>query len=282
MKTKSIIANLHTHTVFCDGKASAEEMVQAAMQEQLLVLGFSAHSMYPFSSDWHLEVRAHESYCAEIRRLQLAYADKIRILLGFEADYVPGLCIPRFDCYERFAPDYLIGSVHYIGNEKGIFTVDNTAEELVSGIRRCYNDNVKEAVCDYFAREREMLNRGDFTILGHPDLMRKLNVKLHLFDETDSWYRRAVDETAQAIAKAGVIAEINTGGMVRAGVPTPYPSSYFLSKLHELNVPITISSDAHSPEYIVAQFDVARQYAKAAGYTEYAVPLAGTVTFYSL
>ena len=206
-KETHVIANLHTHTIFCDGKASAEEMIQAALSAGLSIIGFSGHSMYPFSTDWNIPVRDHAPYAEEIRRLQLDYADRIRVQLGFEADYIPGICTPRFDRYAAFAPDYLIGSVHYIGDDKGVFTVDNTHEELLSGIARCYAGNAKAAVSDYFCREREMLSRGDFTFIGHADLVRKFNGALQLFDEEDGWYKREVEETARAIAQAGVFAE---------------------------------------------------------------------------
>ena len=274
--------NLHTHTNFCDGKCSAETMVQAAIAQGITLLGFTSHSMYPFATDWHLAVASHADYCAEIHRLQAAYADQLHILLGFEVDYLAPIACPRMEHYATFAPDYLIGSVHYIGTSDGVFTVDGSPAELSNGIRTRYGGNVQAAISHYFALEREMLSKGDFAILGHADLVRKYNAALHLFDENDTWYQRELKATAAAIAHAGVIAEINTGGMARAGLPSPYPSPYFLSLLHERGVPVTISSDAHTAEHIAAFFDVAREYAKKADYTEFAVPNAGSFEFYSL
>ena len=63
--------NFHTHSTFCDGKASPEAMVQAGLEAGLSTLGFSSHSMYPFSSDWHMAVEDHQAYCQEVRRLQV-------------------------------------------------------------------------------------------------------------------------------------------------------------------------------------------------------------------
>ncbi|MCR5725237.1 MAG: histidinol-phosphatase [Treponema sp.] len=277
MEINPVMTNLHTHSTFCDGKASPEEMVQAALEAGLSVLGFSSHSIYPFSSDWHMAVEEHQAYCDEVRRLKEVYAGRIEIQLGFETDYISGMCVPSFERYAAFSPDFIIGSVHYIGDENYRFAVDNTREELSRGIERVYNGNVREAVSHYFACEREMLQKGDFTIAGHLDLVRKFNGSLQLFSEADSWYRQEVKATAQAVFKAGVIAEINTGGMVRAGVPTPYPSPYFLEQLHELGVPVTVTSDAHSPEHISAKFDFAREYAKKAGYKELSVPVSGSI-----
>lgn len=274
--------NLHTHTTFCDGKNSAEEMLEAAIRQHIDVLGFSSHSMYPFASDWHIAPTQFDAYCDEILRLKQLYADTIEVLLGFESEYISGLCVPRFENYALFKPDYLIGSVHFIGDENCLFTVDNTPEELQSGITGAYKGSAKEAISAYFAREREMLSKGSFSIIGHPDLVRKFNASMHLFDENDSWYKSELQATAKEIARAGIIAEINTGGMVRAGLESPYPSAYFLSLLYENGVPITITSDAHRAEHIDACFDFAREYAKKAGYREFAVPHAGSVDFYRL
>ena len=256
--------------------------MQAALEAGLSTLGFSGHSMYPFSSDWHMAVEEHQAYCQEVRRLQAQYAGRIRIQLGFETDYIPGACLPSFARYRSFAPDFLIGSVHYIGEESCLFAVDNTPEEFSAGIASAYGGSVEQAVGAYFSRQREMLAKGDFTIVGHLDLVRKYNGRLHLFDEGEGWYKREVEATARAVAKAGVIAEINTGGMVRAGLPTPYPGPYFLEKLQEAGVPVTLSSDAHSPEHIAAAFDQACLYVKKAGYRELAVPEAGSLRFIPL
>ena len=40
--------NLHTHTCFCDGKNTPEEMVISAIEKGMDVLGFSGHSSSSF------------------------------------------------------------------------------------------------------------------------------------------------------------------------------------------------------------------------------------------
>ena len=42
-----LLQNLHTHTVFGDGKNTAEEMVRAAIAAGCGSLGFSEHSRMP-------------------------------------------------------------------------------------------------------------------------------------------------------------------------------------------------------------------------------------------
>jgi histidinol-phosphatase (PHP family) len=282
MMTTAAKTNFHTHTTFCDGKAEPELMIQSAISRGLSVLGFSGHSMYPFASRWHMSCADHERYCTEIRRLAQQYRSQIDIRLGFESDYFPGVCIPRFDHYGAFAPDYLIGSVHYIYTGTGYFEADGAPETVSDGIRTLFHGNARHAVGAYFSLQREMLHKGDFTILGHADLIRKTNGTLHFFDERDGWYRRELAATAKAIAQTGVIVEINTGGMARGYLTTPYPSDNFLSLLHDAGVPVTIDSDSHAPDTIDFAFDQARTCAKKAGYTELTIPAAGSYTFIPL
>ena len=138
--------NYHSHTIFCDGKNTPEEMVLSAVEKKFDIFGFSGHAMFPFGSDWHIQPKEMAAYAKEIRRLQKKYESKIKILLGFEADFIEGICQPNFDDYKEFSPDFLIGSAHYIVNQKGQFTVDDSYEATMAGIQKCFNGNVKEAV----------------------------------------------------------------------------------------------------------------------------------------
>ncbi|MBR6153157.1 MAG: histidinol-phosphatase [Treponema sp.] len=265
--------NYHMHTTFCDGKNTPEEMVQEALARGFTTIGFSSHSMYPFSSDWHISCRDHLSYANEIKRLQEAYKDKIEIMLGYEADFVEGVCCPIPSQYpDELKPEYLIGAVHYVPWSKGYFGVDTFFDKAREQIKRVFNGDVKKAVQEYFACEREMLKAGDFQILAHCDLVKIQNspkAPYPLFNEEESWYRDCIKETADAIAKSGVCVEINTGAMARGKLDSPYPSPELLEMLHEKNVPVTLSSDAHSTEHLDFAFDKAILLAKKAGYTEF-------------
>lgn len=269
-------SNLHTHSTFCDGKNSLEENVLAAIQKGFKILGFSSHSMFPFWTETYMHPENFEKYCAEIKNLRQKYQDKIEIRLGFEADYIPGISFPRFDDYKKFQPDFLIGSVHFIFQKDGIFAVDDSPEKLFAALKKYYQNDEKKLVGEYFASEREMLKKGDFTILGHADLIRKFNEKFPFFDETSEWYKREEKTLADAISSSGVIVEINTGAISRGWKTNPYPSDNLLSLLHERNVPLTLSSDAHSAENLDCGFDDAILRAKKAGYTELVIPATGS------
>lgn len=258
--------NYHTHTIYCDGNNTPEEMVKEAIEKGFDVLGFSSHSMYPFAGSWHIPAKQFDDYINDVRKCAEKYKNKIAVLCGFEADYVPLITKPDYSAYKKLSPDFLIGSVHYIFTPTGRLAVDYAAESLKAKITELYDDNPQKMVEDYFALEREMLKKSRFTIIGHADLVRKNNAKLNMFNESDLWYKNEIKRTADSIQKAGVIAEINTGAIARGTMDDVYPSEEFLRLLYERDVPVTISSDCHNKEMLDCAFDRAVQAAKNAGY----------------
>lgn len=288
---------LHSHTTFCDGKNSPEEMVLAAIEKGFSVIGFSGHSFYPltptvyssFDHLWHIPDGDFENYVKTIRELSDKYSDKIKVLLGFEADFliIPevGSTRPDFTPYSPLNPDYLIGSVHFVSTDKGFYSVDHKTDVVLKKIKELYalpagaskansecNFDARAVVHDYFEAEREMLKTCQFNILGHPDLIRLRNQDLHYFDENDSWYKEEVQQTVKAAAAAGVSVEINTGAIGRNLMTDSYPSDYFLSILHDAGVPICINSDSHNVTTLDAAYDHAILKAKKAGYGELIYP----------
>ena len=77
-------SNCHTHTLFCDGKASAEEMIQAAIGEGFVSLGFSGHSPLPYENDWAMKEEDLPLYLKTLADLGEKYQDKIEIVSGIE------------------------------------------------------------------------------------------------------------------------------------------------------------------------------------------------------
>ncbi len=274
--------NYHTHSTFCDGKETAEEMASYAFKKGFNILGFSGHSMFPFASEWHIPLNEFKNYTNEIIRLKKIYEGKMQILLGFEADYISGLSIPSISSYSQFNPDYLIGSVHYVINEQGFFEADGSIESITKAIKTYYKGNAKQAVCNYFSLQREMLKKGNFLFWGHPDLIRKNNSKGHFFNENETWYINELKLCAKEAKKAGVIAEINTGAISRGYMNDFYPSQNFLDILLAEKVPVTLASDAHRGKDLDCAFDQAVIFAKTTGYKEIMFLDAGTIKFQSI
>ena len=56
------LQNLHTHTTYCDGRNTAEEMVQKALSLGFTSIGFSGHSYMSFSPTYSMSVDGTEDY----------------------------------------------------------------------------------------------------------------------------------------------------------------------------------------------------------------------------
>lgn len=233
------LSNFHTHTTFCDGRDTPEAMVRAALQLGFDSLGFSSHS------DMLADPAA---YRAEIRRLQAAYAGRLRILCGIEAEFGPAFC--------RMGYDYVIGSVHYVTAPDGArVAVDDAPEALHGGIAAHFGGDAEAFVKAYFETERRMLATFDFDIAGHLDLVRKFNAKAPFFDESAPWYLGELEATADALAARGKIAEVNTGAIARGWLDDAYPSPEFRGLLRERGVRFILSSDAHAVGQLAGAFD---------------------------
>ena len=74
-----ILSSPHVHTQFCDGSSTAEEMVLSALTHGCRSLGFSSHARQNFAFQSAMSPEAETAYITEVRRLQQAYSDKIRI-----------------------------------------------------------------------------------------------------------------------------------------------------------------------------------------------------------
>lgn len=283
---KEIKSNYHIHTTWCDGKSSTREMIESALKAGYTSIGILCHSMYPFSSDWHIPVNSHKAFFDEVLSVRNEYSDKIKVYAGLESDFIRGMCSPDLTHYREnnadFSPEYMIGSVHFIQGDHGLFGVDGSYEEFQRGVKRHFKGNAKKAVQEYFYLQRMMLEKCSFTILGHPDLIRKLNGKLHFFDENDGWYKREIKSLIRVIASRGICVEVNTGAMSRGFTTLPYPSPWFLEELHGAGIPVTFSSDAHSAETVDWWYNEALEYIRKAGYRELVYLNDGKYDFYKI
>ena len=80
-----MLPNYHTHTRFCDGADSPEELILEALRLGCPEIGFSGHS-YIEGENWCMSAEGTEQYIREICRLKEQYRDRIRIRLGIEQD----------------------------------------------------------------------------------------------------------------------------------------------------------------------------------------------------
>lgn len=247
-------ANYHTHSDFCDGSGCLEDYIDSALANDVVSLGFSSHGPVPVENDWSMPKNRFNEYCDAIDSLKKKYIDKLEIYKGIEIDYVHDVDVLKDIDLSRL--DYTIGSVHFLGREALITntSVDMRKEMLEDSLNRDFNGNIKKAVETYYLTLQEMISKTDIDIIGHLDIIKKNNKGNIYFNENDPWYRDLVANTLKAAAKHDKIIEVNNGGITRKKINTYYPSVWILEKCLETKIPITISSDAHSPKQIAAGF----------------------------
>lgn len=249
-------ADYHSHTPLCKhAEGTPTEYVEAALRAGITEYGISDHAPVlpePFD-DWRMLSTDLEEYFDWIKSARTHAAGRIPIRAGLECDWLPG-CQPWIeDLAGRYQWDYLIGSVHYLGDR---WDFDNP-----KWLGRWAETDVEEAWTRYWEEYTAMAESGLFDILAHPDLIKKFGFR----PEGD--LQRFYEPVVEAIAAAGSIIEINTAGWYKPCLEQ-YPSLDFLRSARDAGVPLVISSDAHAPGEVGRDFDKAIVLAKEAGYTE--------------
>src|SRR5690625_5997783 len=73
-------------------------------------------------------------YVEEVLRLKEKYKDTIDVLLGVESDYFPGYMDFYKKEYKKYPFDYIIGSIHFLGDssifDKKVWETSTEAENI--------------------------------------------------------------------------------------------------------------------------------------------------------
>ncbi len=229
--------NYHTHTTYCDGNNSPEEMVVAAIEKGFSELGFSGHSYTPFDTSYCMTPDSIAEYVKEIDRLKKVYAGKIIIKCGIEMDY--------FSETDTKAFDYVIGSVHYVLKNGVYYPVDFTKEEFIKAVNTGWDGDYCAFAEDYFELVGNLAEKVKADIIGHFDLITKFNENEALFSEDDPRYVAAAKNAADKLLSKNTLFEINTGAMQRGYRSKPYPSEWILNYILSNGGKVIVSSDCH-------------------------------------
>lgn len=272
LKARLALSNPHTHTQFCDGKSTAEEMAQSALDKGFVSLGFSSHAI----QDMHIELSLNETrealYIAEVRRLQEAHKGRLKIWLGMERD--------RISPADRNKFEYVIGASHYARPEgEGRFPVDGHPEVVSNAVRTLYKGDALTMAEEYFADFAAYIHDYKPDIIAHFDLLFKYNHIHRLIDTRHPRYIKAATDAMDLAVKGCHLLEVNTGGMVRAGTPEPYPSLPLLCYWRAIGGQVTLSSDCHQAAQLDALFEVGIAHIRKAGYKTAAILGGGNTLF---
>lgn len=254
-----IIGDYHTHTTYCDGTNTAEEMLNAAIAKGLKYYGFSSHSHLKYDESWNMSYEQQEEYIKEILLLKEKYKNKIQVLLGTEYDLFSDNDLSKFE--------YVVGSCHCIVKDKRYIAVDESEDVFVKNTKEFYGADYYEFVKDYFVHTALIAERIKPTFIGHFDLICKFNKNNKFFNENDVRYKEPMYAALETLAKSGTPFELNTSSVFRHSDTYPTASAkLWLSALAEMGGNILLTSDAHSCEGIGYNFARAQELAKNCGF----------------
>lgn len=248
--------NLHTHSTFCDGENTPEELVIEAIARGFDSIGFSTHSYVPCSGIGSLE--ALERYKQEILRLKNAYRDQIKIFLGLE-----------YDIYSDHGPEgyeYTIASVHCLKLNGVCYDFDQKLEGTLQFLNTHFQGNGTVFARNYYEMVASIPKYGRFDILGHFDLITKNNEKGNFLNVHDPVYLGYAKDAIHALKGKIPLFEVNTGCIGRGYRTTPYPQTELLKEFKDCGFGAVITSDCHKKEYLDCNFEDAKQLLQSVGY----------------
>lgn len=239
--------------------ANAERYREVAGERRIAELGVSEH-IHRFAQA--LEVWEHpfwreyahddlDDYCRFVR-------EHTDLRLGIEADFIPGAEDRTANLLEARDFDYVVGSVHFL-RDRALDMDDHSVWD--SG------RSAEEIWREYFRTLGEAARSGLFDILAHPDLVKVWGRERPLPEgDLRHYYELALD----GIAESGVAIEVSTAGL-RKRAREIYPAPAFLEMCVEAGAPVALSSDAHRPEDVGADYDRALELLEGAGVSELCV-----------
>lgn len=249
-----MLSNLHTHTNFCDGKNSAEEMIVSAIEKGFVSLGFSGHGYT--KDDTSYCMTDTDGYIKEIKRLKEKYKKDIQIYLGVEEDML--------ELQKREDFDYIIGSNHYFRIGNSLSHVDHSPECFEESLNAFGGDiialsqNYYENFCDYIIKRKP-------DIIGHFDLITKFDEPQGLFLNNKKYKALAEKYLLKALT-ADCFFEVNTGAISRGYRTTPYPSIDLLHILKKNGGKLVLTSDAHAANTLDCFFEESKKILKDIGF----------------
>lgn len=232
-----VIPDYHMHTPRCNHAiGTVAAYAEAAIALNLREIGISDHSPMPggYDAAWRMERGELGNYISEVEAARDHYAEQLTIRIGLEADFHPGTEEYVRAMLTEYDWDYVIGSVHYIGD----WGFDNPDE-----MARWAQCDVEDAYCSYFELVAASADSGMFDIIGHPDLIKKFG---HRPPPGSRKVAAAEQRMLEAVRASGAAMEISSAGL-RKPVGEVYPHGRIIAAAAAMGIPFSFGSDAHAP-----------------------------------
>lgn len=250
------MTDFHTHTTFCDGANTPEEMILAAIDRGFTAIGLSGHGYTAFDPGYCMSKKGTREYCAQIRELKEKYREKIAVYCGVEQD------IFGVDPEGDF--DYKIGSVHYLYVDGVYHPIDSSPEGFAQLLQDIYGGDYDALAEDYFALVGQVLEKTGADFIGHFDLITKFSERMEL--PVTKRYKAAACAAIEKLIPYGKPFEINVGAMTRGYRSAPYPSAEILREIQKRGGQILLSGDCHSADRLGDYLPEAAALARECGF----------------
>jgi len=231
------VPDYHMHTPRCNhAVGEVREYAEMAIQRGLKEIGMSDHSPMPdgFDAAWRMDASELPDYLREVESVRDEFASKLSVRVGLEADFHPGTEDAVQTMIDGYAWDYVMGSVHYIGD----WAFDNPDEA-----HRWQEMSVEDAYCDYFDLVARSASTGMFDMIGHPDLIKKFGQRA---PEGSMRVDKAESLMLEAVKASDTVLEISSAGL-RKPVGEIYPHTKIVEKAAAMGIDFCFGSDAHAP-----------------------------------
>lgn len=233
--------------------ANVERYRAAADAAGISELGISEH-IHRFAQA--LEIWRHPFWVEQAVDDLDAYCEFLAasgLKVGIEADYVAG-AEERIEAVLAGRPfDYVIGSVHFVG--------DAAIDQDRWDVWEAEGSDPDRIWSRYFEQLAAAASSKLFDVMAHPDLVKVWGAGRPGPDRDPRTYW---EPAVEAIADAGVAVEVSTAGL-RKPVGEIYPAAGFARLCAEAGVPFTLSSDAHLPEEVGYAFEEAIRFMTGLG-----------------
>jgi histidinol-phosphatase (PHP family) len=238
-------------------EANVARYLDAAKSAGIEELGVSEH-VYRFRQA--LEVWNHPYWVEQATDDLDEYCEFVRttpLRLGVEMDWIPGAGERIENLLSTRDFDYVVGSVHFIG--EGENAVDDPDWDAwgTSG-------DPEDVWTRYFTYLADAARSGLYDILAHPDLVKVWGKGKPV---PDGDLARFYEPAIEAIAETGIAVEVSTAGL-RKPVGEIYPAPRFAELCVDAGAAFALSSDAHLPEQVGFEYRAAVELMRGWGIEE--------------
>jgi len=242
-----MIADMHVHTAFsCDSEADMEQYVEHAIHKKMQAVCFTEHvdlNEHDYGYNYYVPERFFEKF----NQVKEKYDNCIEVYAGIEFGE-PHLYADKLKQLSVHPYDYIIGSIHWIGD---MFPCQKVREQY----------SAKEFYTMYWEEVLNTVKQGSFDCLGHIDFPKRYYGEIYYAEEK-------IKDIFKHLLEKDMVIEVNTSSL-RKGHGETMPGKELLEIYKACGgLYVTIGSDAHEIKDVGADNDIAKKLTADCGLQE--------------